>query len=85
MSATFNAAAKALSENVELRNQVMSAGSASERAALLSEAGVTVPTHADLNAAHANMAGVDGAGSHSTGAVVAGVGISVVAIAAGAA
>jgi len=85
MSATFNAAAKALSENVELRNQVMSAGSASERAALLSEAGVTVPTHADINAAHANMAGVDGAGSTSGAtAAIATIGVGA-AVAAGAA
>jgi hypothetical protein len=57
---------------VELRNQVMSAGSASERAALLSEAGVTVPTHADINEAHANMTGVDGAGALATVGAIAG-------------
>ena len=70
MSVTFNETAKALSENADLRNAVMSAGSAAERAAILREAGVPVPTHADINAAHADMAGVDGAGS--TGTYVAG-------------
>jgi len=60
MSATFNEAVSVLSTNEELRNQVMSAGSAEERAAILREAGVAVPTHADVNAAHADMAGVAG-------------------------
>lgn len=60
MSATFTAAAKAMTDNEELRNQVLAAGSAEERAAILREAGVEVPTHADVNAAHADMAGVAG-------------------------
>lgn len=62
MSATFNAAAQALADNPELRNKVMSAGSAEERAAILRDAGVEVPTHADVNAAHAEMAGIAGGG-----------------------
>ncbi|MFY9331949.1 MAG: hypothetical protein WAO41_09770 [Candidatus Nanopelagicales bacterium] len=62
MSNTYHETAKALAENDELRDKVMAAGSAEERAAVLRDAGVPVPTHADINAAHAeaNMAGVDG-------------------------
>lgn len=69
MSATFNAAAQALSEDPALRNKVMSAGTAEERAAILREAGVAVPTHADVNAAHADMAGVAGGGGYKTGTI----------------
>ena len=57
MSATFQAAAKALLENPDLLANVMAAGSAEERQAHLRAAGVTVPTHADLNS---HMAGVAG-------------------------
>jgi hypothetical protein len=57
MSATFQAAAKALSENPDLLANVMAAGSAEERQAHLRAAGVTVPTHADLNSHMANVAG----------------------------
>ena len=62
MSDTFSATAQALNDNPELRNKVMSAGSAEERASILRDAGVPVPTHADVNAAHANMAGIAGGG-----------------------
>ena len=68
MSVTFNETAKALAENADLRNAVMSVESAEERAAILREAGVPVPTHADINAAHADMAGGDG-GINTTTAV----------------
>lgn len=60
MSTTFAAATKALSDNPELLDKVSKAGSAEERAALLTAAGVAVPTHADVNAHLANMAGVAG-------------------------
>ena len=79
MSATFNETAKALSENAELRIAVMSVESAEERAAILREAGVPVPTHADLNAAHANMAGVDGAGITTPVAIGGGVEVGIAA------
>ena len=65
MSGTFAAATKALSDNPELLDKVSKAGSAEERAALLTAAGVEVPTHADVNAHMANMAGVAG-GSNAT-------------------
>ena len=57
MSATFQAAAKALSENPELLAKVTSAGSAEERQAHLKAAGVAVPTHADVNSHMGNVAG----------------------------
>ena len=59
-ASTFHEAAKALAANDDLRNKVMTAGSAEERATVLREAGVAVPSHADVNAAHAKMAGVAG-------------------------
>ena len=65
-ASTFHEAAKALAANDDLRNKVMTAGSAEERANVLREAGVAVPSHADINAAHADMAGVAG-GNVTTG------------------
>jgi len=65
-SSTFHEAAKALAANDDLRNKVMTAGSAEERANVLREAGVAVPSHVDINAAHAEMAGVAGGGNTST-------------------
>ena len=65
-ASTFHEAAKALAANDDLRNKVMTAGSAEERANVLREAGVAVPSHADINAAHAEMAGVSGGGSTTT-------------------
>ncbi len=60
MSTTFVAAAKALANDPELFAKVSTAGSPEERAAHLRAAGVEVPTHADVNAHVANMAGVAG-------------------------
>jgi hypothetical protein len=57
MSATFQAAAKALSENPELLAKVTSAGSAEERQAHFRDAGVAVPTHADVNSHMSDVAG----------------------------
>ena len=57
MSATFQAAAKALSENPDLLANVMAAGSAEERQAHFRDAGVAVPTHADVNSHMANVSG----------------------------
>ncbi len=65
-SSTFHETAKALAANDDLRNKVMTAGSAEERANVLREAGIAVPSHADINAAHAEMAGVSGGGSTTT-------------------
>ena len=69
-ASTFHEAAKALAANDDLRNKVMTAGSAEERATVLREAGVAVPSHADVNAAHAEMAGVAG-GSTTTSVIKA--------------
>ena len=70
-ASTFHEAAKALAANDDLRNKVMTAGSAEERANVLREAGVAVPSHADVNAAHAEMAGVSGGGSPTTTIIIA--------------
>ena len=60
MSTEFAKTAKALGENPELLAKVSSAGSAEERANMLREAGLTVPTPADVNEHLATMAGVIG-------------------------
>ena len=57
MSTTFLAAAKALSDNPELLAKVTSAVSAEERQAHLKAAGVSVPTHAEVNSHMADVAG----------------------------
>ena len=62
MSATFNETASALAASPELKEKVLSANSADERRAILVEAGVAVPTHAEVNA-HAKLAGVAGGSS----------------------
>ena len=63
MSATFTAAAKALNDNPALANKVMSAATPAERAEILKAAGITVPTHADVNSYHASLRDVSGAGT----------------------
>lgn len=67
MSTTFAAATKALSDNPELLAKVRTAGSPEERAAHFRAAGVEVPTHADVNANLANMAGVAGGSNTAAG------------------
>jgi hypothetical protein len=57
MSATFKAAAKALSDNPALLAKVSAAGSAEERQAHFKAAGIAVPTHADVNSHMADVAG----------------------------
>ena len=73
MSDAFTATAKALDEDPELREKVMSAGSAEERAAILREAGVPVPSHEDVNSGVVSLADVTGAGV-TTGAAIGGLG-----------
>ena len=60
MSSSFTELAQALDANPELRQQVMSAGSAAERSEILRSAGLPVPSHEDVNAAHAKMMEVVG-------------------------
>ena len=60
MSATFVEAAKALTANPELLAKVKLAGTAEERQAHLKDAGVVIPTHADVNSHMSDMAGGDG-------------------------
>ena len=57
MSATYRAAAKALSENPDLLAKVTSAGSAEERQAHFKSAGIEVPTHDDVNSHMGNVVG----------------------------
>ena len=66
MSATFTAVAKALNDNPELATKVMSAATPAERAEILKAAGVTVPTHADVNSHHASLSDVSGAGQSAS-------------------
>ena len=66
MSNAFHQAAKALTSDPDLANKVMAASTPAERAEILKAAGVTVPSHADVNAAHASLSDVSGAGNTST-------------------
>lgn len=70
MSATFQAVSDALAADKDLQAKVMAAGSAEDRAAILKDAGVPVPSHSDVNSGHAALQGVSGAGT--TTAAVAG-------------
>jgi hypothetical protein len=72
MSETFTATAKAMSDDPDLRAKVMSAGSAEERAGILRDAGVDIPSHADVNSGYANLSDVSGAGGTGTVAAVVG-------------
>ena len=85
MSEKFDAAVAVLSTNEELRNKVMSATSAEERAWHLRDHGLDLPTHEDINRAHRDLEDVTGAGSTNTIIGVAGGGTVVGAAAAGAA
>lgn len=72
MSATFQETANALANDSELRAKVLSATTAEDRAAILREAGVAVPTHDDVNSHTDNsLAGVAGGGTTSEVAAAA--------------
>lgn len=72
MSATFQETANALANDPELRAKVLAVSSADERAAILRDAGVPVPSHADINAHTDNaLAGVAGGGTTSEVAAAA--------------
>jgi len=76
MSTAYAEAAQAMTDNPELAKEVMAAGTPAERAEILKAAGVAVPTHADVSAAHASLDDVSGAGGNSgktTAQVAAGV------------
>ena len=66
MSAKFNAAMQAINDDPALRDKVLSAGSAEERAQHLRDAGVQVPTHEDVNSGIKALAGVAGGGVSSS-------------------
>lgn len=69
MSTTFHETAKALQDDPELKAKVLSAGSAEERATILRDAGVPVPTQADINTTHSDLDGI--AGGNTTAQVAA--------------
>jgi hypothetical protein len=72
MSATFQETAAALANNPERRAKVLAATTADERAAILREAGVAVPSHDDVNSHTDNtLAGVAGGGTTSEVAAAA--------------
>jgi len=72
MSATFQETASALANDPDLRAKVLAATTADERAAILRDAGVAVPTHADVNSHTDNsLAGVAGGGTTSEVAAAA--------------
>ena len=62
----YEAAMNALSNDPELQAKIMAANSAEERQAIFSAAGVALPTHAEVNDHHANLAPASGAGSTNT-------------------
>ena len=70
MSETYKAAVAALSTNEELRNKVMSATSAEDRAGHLRNAGLDIPTHEEINS---GLAFVTGAGTTTGNAVASSV------------
>ena len=80
----YEAAMNALSNDPELQAKIMAANSAEERQAIFSAAGVALPTHAEVNDHHANLASASGAGSTATGVGVIGIGVSAAAGAAAA-
>ena len=63
----YEAAMNALSNDPELQAKIMAANSAEERQAIFTAAGVALPTHAEVNDHHANLASASGAGSTTTG------------------
>lgn len=89
MSTSLETTAQAIKENPELFVKLTSASSAEERAEILREAGLEVPTHADVNARVAAMAGVAGGWSSNPTGVTTGLavtgGVAVVAAVAAAA
>ena len=60
MSENYDAAVAALSGNEELRNKVLSATSAEERAGHLRDAGLDIPTQEEVNSRHSDLADVAG-------------------------
>ena len=84
MSNAFAETTKAMNENPDLATKVMAAGTPAERAEILKAAGVAVPTHADISAAHSSLSDVSGAGATSvTDCVVNAVPAAAAATAAG--
>lgn len=62
MSEKFNAAAKALSDDPELRERVLAANTSQERSQIMRDAGIDVPTPEDVVSGHNNLANVTGGG-----------------------
>lgn len=72
MSATFQETANALANDPDLRAKVLAATTAEDRATILRDAGVPVPTHDDVNShTDSALAGVAGGGTTSEVAAAA--------------
>lgn len=56
----YHAAVEALSTDAELCEKVLSANDPEERAEILRQAGVDVPTQEEIDAARTSLAGVNG-------------------------
>ena len=67
----FVAAAQAIQSSPDLHAKITSATSSDERAAILRDHGVAVPTHDDVNKHTSNLEGVSGAGTTTTAATSA--------------
>ena len=73
----YEAAMNALSNDPELQAKIMAANSAEERQAIFTAAGVALPTHAEVNDHHANLASASGAGATTTLGAGTGLGTGV--------
>jgi hypothetical protein len=72
VSSIFQETATALANDSEVRARVLSVTTAEERAALLRQVGVPVPTREDVNAhSDATLKGVAGGGETTQGAAAA--------------
>lgn len=65
MSEVFNAAAQAISNDPALREKVMSATSAQERAAILADAGIATPSHEHVSSGLNALAGAAGGAAYT--------------------
>lgn len=76
MSAAFTEVAEAIRANPELKDKIAAAGSIQERQQILTDAGISLPTQADMQAHHDNSlaAAVGGEGNTTLGVQAASAG-----------
>jgi hypothetical protein len=75
----YHSAVDALANDAELRERVMSVTDPDERAAILREAGVEVPTQEEIDAARADLEGVTGGNNGTNGTPTAGATAALIA------